>query len=221
MKRGWMIAFLLLAALSGAALYAQAGRIKVRQGNKLFAEKQYDAALAKYQDALLENPNAFITQFNVGDAVYKKNNWEKALESYAKTLKTEDIFLQSKTYYNIGNTQYRQGKLAESIQSYEQALKLNPNDADAKYNLEFVRTKLKENAKPQNEQQKQQQQQQQQKQQEKEQREKEQAQQQPERKTEMSKEQAEQLMNALNENQKKAKKEQVRGAGGVSVEKDW
>jgi Ca-activated chloride channel family protein len=228
MKRFFCLA-LSIVFLAAAAAIAQPGRKKVHQGNKLYTEKKYDAALNKYQDALLEDPNAPITQFNIAAAAYKKNNYDKAMESCGKTLKTEDVRIQSKTYYNMGNTFYRQNKLAESIQSYEQALKLNPNDMDAKYNLEFVRAKLKENAKPQNQQNQQQQQQQQQQQnqqgQKKDQKDKKQEQQEAqnrqERKNEMSKEQAEQLLNALNENQKKAKQQQMQSAGGISVEKDW
>jgi Ca-activated chloride channel homolog len=212
--------------LCGAALHGQPARGKVHQGNKLYAEKKYDAALAKYTDALLENPNSHVARFNAADAAYKKNNWDKALEAFGKTLRTEDILLQSKSHYNMGNAFYRKGRLDSSIQAYEQALKLDPKDRDAKYNLEFVRAKLKENAKPQNQQQQQQQQNQQKQQDKQKQQEqkKEQNQQQAnpqERKTEMTKEQAEQLMNALNEDRKKAKQEQVQSSGGGSVEKDW
>ncbi|HEX9933576.1 MAG TPA: tetratricopeptide repeat protein, partial [bacterium] len=210
--------------LAWGAAFGQAGRKKVHQGNKLYAEKKYDGALAKYQDALIENPNSSVAQFNVGDAAYKKSNWDKALEFFGKTLRTESVPLQSKTYYNTGNALYRQGKLAESIQAYEQALKLDPNDLDAKYNLEFVRAKLKQNAQPQNSPQQNQQEEQRQQEQKKQQNQQKQQnqdnQKQQQRKPEMSKEQAEQLLNALNEDQKKTKREQAAAAGAAAVEKD-
>jgi tetratricopeptide (TPR) repeat protein len=228
MRRAWR--FVLIAVLlPGFTAFGQPGRKKVHQGNKLYAEKKYDAALSKYTDALLEDPGSNVARFNSANAAYKKNNWDKALEAYGKTLKTDDLRLQSQTHYNIGNAFYRKGKLDSSIQAYEQALKLNPGDQDAKYNLEFVRAKIKQNAQPRNQQQPQQQNQQQdnqdqqkqqdkQKQQEQENQENRQAQQ---RKTEMSKEQAEQLMNALNENRKKGKQEKVQAGGMGAVEKDW
>jgi tetratricopeptide (TPR) repeat protein len=56
---------------------------------------------------------------------------------------------QAKGYYNSGNVLYREGKWEEAIGAYKKALELNPNDEDAKYNLEFVRQKIKENLKPQ------------------------------------------------------------------------
>jgi hypothetical protein len=54
--------------------------------------------------------------------------------------------MDGKAYYNIGNAYFKQDKLQESIQSYIKALDINPDDRDAKYNLELARAKLKEMA---------------------------------------------------------------------------
>ncbi len=230
MKKAFL-AFLLVFLIPTLAA-AQAGRKKVHQGNSLYKEKKYDAALGKYQDALLDAPDSPRIRFNVGNALYQKNTHEKAVETYQKALATGDVRLQSQLYYNVGNGLYRQGKLAESILAYEQALKLNPNDMDAKYNLEFVRNKLKENAKPQQSLEQQQQNQegkenerpqdQNQKPQPQDQRQEDQkASQQQRPKQEMSKEEAEQLLNALNENKKQSEQKTSQTAGGSYVEKDW
>jgi Ca-activated chloride channel family protein len=231
---------IVIAVLSPMFLFAQAGRKKVIEGNQLYSEEKYDAASNKYQDALLENPSSPLIQFNVGDVLYKKNNYEKSLEAFQKSLDTDDPIRQSQAYYNLGNTLYRSQKLPESILAYEQALKLNPDDEDAKFNLEFVRNKMKENAKPQQQDQQQQQQNQQQnqqnqdqdkkdqekkeqekKEQEKQQEQQQQAQQEQQKKKEMSKEQAEQLMEALKENQEDMKKKQAQASGTMRVDKDW
>ena len=212
--------------------YAQSSRKKVAQGNRLYSEEKYDEANNKYQDALLEDPGSFLIPYNVGDVLYKKKNYDKALESYQKALNSTDPLFQSQTYYNQGNALYRQGKLEESILAYEQALKLNPNDEDAKYNLEFVRNKLKENAdknKDQNQQQEQQQQEQQQKEQKQE-----SSQNQDEKKDQeqkqnpmqnqekaMSEEQAKQLLDLLKEKQKDLKRKMVQAQGKTRVLKDW
>ena len=222
---------------------AQTARKRVAEGNQQYQEKKYDEASNKYQDAMLADPGSPLIHFNMGDALYKKNDYEKALESYQKSLDSDDALFQSKSYYNIGNTLYRMNKLPESILAYEQALKLNPDDEEAKYNLEFVRNKMKENSKPQQQDQQQQQQQQkqqqnqneqkdqnqqQQKKDQQEQQQQEQKQQQQEQqrtgeeqKKEMTKEQAKQLLEALKENQENAKKKKVNAQGRVRVEKDW
>jgi len=223
-------------------IFAQSDRKKVKEGNKLFQEGKFDQAQNKYQDALLDNPSSPEIQFNVGDINYKKKKYEKALESFYKSLDSKQIDHQAKSYYNIGNSLYKDGKLAESIQAYKQALKLNPQDEDAKYNLEFVRNKLKQNADKQNQQNNQQQQQQQEQQQQQknegqnnkdqqqnqeqqqkesqEQKQKNKQQSQKEKKK-ISKEEAERILQALEENQDKMKKKNVQAQGKTRVEKDW
>lgn len=219
-------------------VFSQSDREKVKEANELFQKEKYDEAQNKYQDALLDNPASPEIQFNIGDIHYKKKKFEKALEAYYKSLDSKEIDLQADSYYNIGNTLYKSGKLAESIQAYKQALKLNSTDEDAKYNLEYVRNKLKQNASNQNQQNQQQQQQQQnqQQQQKKDQNKKEEQQQQQkkqgeqneeqeqqpqEKKKKISKEEAERILQALKENQEKMKKQKVQSQGKTRVEKDW
>ena len=38
-------------------------------------------------------------------------------------------------YNNLGNAYYNQGNLTKAIQMWEKAIELNPDDADAYYNL--------------------------------------------------------------------------------------
>ncbi len=150
-----------LAVCPAFSLFAQGGHKQVAEGNKLFAEEKYDEANNRYRDAQIENPESPIIHFNIGDVLYKKRNYEEAIKSYEKALAADDIMLQSKGYYNLGNALYRMGKLPESILAYKKALELNPDDEDAKYNLEYVRAKLKDNAQKQSQQNQQQQNQQQ------------------------------------------------------------
>ena len=214
-----------------SSLGAQPGRGKVKQGNRLYKEQKYDAAKNKYQDALLEDPNSPLIQFNMGDVTYQTKDYQKAMESFHKTLNVKDAAVQSTAYYNIGNSLYRLNKLPESIQAYQEALKLNPDDQGAKYNLEYVRNKLKQNSQPQQQNPQNQQQQQDQKNQDQknqdetkkqdQQKQQQEQQQQEQKKKEMSKEQAEQILKALNEKQKDQKEKQAQVRGEGTVEKDW
>jgi tetratricopeptide (TPR) repeat protein len=134
-----------------STLFAQ-GHKQVREGNELYSQEKYDEANNKYRDALIDNPESPIVHFNIGDVLYKKKNYEDAVKSFDKTTSSDDVLLQSKSYYNMGNTLYRLNKLPESIQMYKKALELNPDDEDAKYNLEYVRTKIKNDAEKQQQQ---------------------------------------------------------------------
>lgn len=215
-----------------ADAFAQSARKKILEGNGLFSEEKYDEANNIYQDALLDNPTSSAIQFNIGNVLYKKSDFEKALESYYQSLDTDDPVKQSQAYYNIGNSLFRAGKLPESILAYEQALKLNPADEDAKYNLEYVRNQMKQNAQPQPaDQQKEPQtgQQENQDESQQEQQEKAQEEQQSESeiqegeqdKKEMTKEEAERLLEALKEKQEELKQKRMKAQGKVRVKKDW
>lgn len=245
-----MIFLLMLNMLFAISAFAQSGHKRVTEGNKLYAEEKYDEANNKYRDALIESPESPIVNFNIGDVQYKKRNFEEAIKSYEKSTFSDDISLQSKTYYNIGNTLYKMAKLPESILAYKKALELNPEDEDAKYNLEYVRAKLKDNSEKQpqeNQQQEQQEEQQQQDQQnqdteqnseeeqqdEQEQKQSSDEQQNPDQQQEeqqeqaaepkeISKEDAERLLNALQNEEKDLLKEQKPKRRGRPFRgKDW
>ncbi|MDZ7342933.1 MAG: tetratricopeptide repeat protein [candidate division KSB1 bacterium] len=251
------IAFAFLSVLlvnaAAPAVFAQgAGRKQVAEGNRYFAEGKFDEANNKYRDAQIDNPESPIIHFNIADALYKKRKYEEALESYRQAIQnTDDVKLQAQAYYNIGNTLYRLNKWPESILAYQQALKLDPNDHDAKYNLEYVRAKLKEQAQKQPQEQQQQQQssaeqqnqpndQQQKAQQEQNQQEEDQKEQSPQEQAQppkqqqgregqeqkdheqLSKEDAARLLEALRNQEKEAQKQrQMKVRGRADVEKDW
>lgn len=242
-----MILFLILNVFFVISAFAQGGHKQVTAGNKLYAEEKYDEANNKYRDALVENPESSIINFNIGDVQYKKRHFEEAIKSYEKSTSSDEIKVQSGSYYNIGNTLYKMGKLPESISAYKKALELNPEDEDAKYNLEYVRAKLKDKSEKQpqenqqqeqqqqeeqnqdkeqnSEEQKEEQQEQQQNNQENQENPEEQQEQQQEQATEpkeISKEDAERLLNALQNEEKDLLKEQKPKRRGRPFRgKDW
>jgi tetratricopeptide (TPR) repeat protein len=50
----------------------------------------------------------------------------------------QDEELAQHSFFNLGNAAYNGQDLETAVQSYIDALLLNPNDADAKYNLELA-----------------------------------------------------------------------------------
>jgi len=142
--------WLLFSFLSLSVVFAgNVDRSKVNKGVKEFQSQKWDEALNKFQDALLDDPENSVVHYNIGGVLYKKKRYEDALKSFEKALNTTDPLLQEKAYYNMGNVYYQMNKYQEAISSYKKALELDPNDMDAKHNLELVRAKLKEMAKKQ------------------------------------------------------------------------
>jgi len=234
---------LLSSLLLAVTAYSQSYRGKIVQGNKLFAEEKYDESLNKYRDAQVQAPESHILKFNIGDAQYKKKKFDEAIKEFESSLTSDEIDLQAKAYYNMGNSLYRSGKLPESIMAYKKSLELNPNDEDAKYNLEFVRAQLKDQSQKQQQNQQQQQQQNQQQQQQdqqqndqqqKDQEQNEEQQQNPQEqkeqqqqqqqaaKEDISKEDAQRILDALKEDEQQMKEaRKQRMPGQASVSKDW
>ncbi|MCD6063420.1 MAG: tetratricopeptide repeat protein [Flavipsychrobacter sp.] len=222
----------------------------VREGNKLYEQQKYKEAAAAYQKALQKDPNYTPGLFNLGNSLYKQKQFDatrKAMATTAKVAKEQPV--KSAAQYNVGNTYMEEKKWQEAVDAYKQALKNNPQDADAKYNLSYALAMLKKNGgggggkdkqdkndkgdkdkeqqdkngdkkDEQDKQDKQDQQQDQKDQQDKEQDKQDQRPQpQP---SKLSEQQAEQLLNALQQEEKKLQDKMQKGKGTpVKVEKDW
>ena len=118
--------------------HAQAGRSQVQEGNRLYEEGFFPEAHEKYLEGLATAPESGLIRFNDGNALYKGEDYQRAVEAYQRAIETDDPALVGSAWYNLGNAFYRQQQLGESLQAYKQALRLRPADIDAKHNLERV-----------------------------------------------------------------------------------
>ncbi|MFH1504136.1 MAG: tetratricopeptide repeat protein [Candidatus Omnitrophota bacterium] len=129
----------------------------IRRGNKLYKQEEFEQALKEYEKAREALPESDIVNFDLGTAYYKKGKFPEAIDSFAKSLATEDVTLETKTNYNIGNAKYKQAEqiedsnlegaislLKESLDYYQMAAELDKEDDDAKANYEFVQKKIEE-----------------------------------------------------------------------------
>jgi Ca-activated chloride channel family protein len=116
---------------------------------------KYDEALKEYERLLQKKSDDPRLHFNAGTAAYRNRQFEEAAKQFNATLASPDLKLQGLAYYNEGNSLYHLGeanpdpkKRTESwekaLQDYQSSVKLNPQDADAKFNYEFVKKRLEE-----------------------------------------------------------------------------
>lgn len=145
-------------------MVAQDENAAIREGNKLYHERQYEKALPAYQKAIEQNPNNSTARYNLANARYRTGNLPDAEKSFDELIEksTENTY-KEKGYYNKGVTLTKQKKLLESVDAYKNALKLDPTDEDARFNLQKALTELRKNQsqeqkQPQQKQQKQKQQ---------------------------------------------------------------
>lgn len=187
-----MLIFSLLANAQTAVSY-------VGKGNQYYKQTQFDLAEAEYRKALQTDPENTTAQYNLANALQKQKKYDEAAQVLEKLYNTTNATkLKSAAAYNQGVAYTKQKNLEASIESYKKALRLNPDDQEARENLQKALSELK---KQQDEQKKQQQKSQ----------------------SNMSQKEAEQKLNLLQQKEKELQERlqnQNRQKGGKQA-KDW
>jgi tetratricopeptide (TPR) repeat protein len=62
----------------------------------------------------------------------------QAEEAFRRATRSDDPQLEALAHYNLGNTLYRLDRLDEAVDAYKRALRLDPDNDDARYNLELI-----------------------------------------------------------------------------------
>lgn len=134
---------IMIGLLSAMTLQAQTVDKLIRKGNHQYRKGNYTEAEVRYRKALEAQPINADAQFNLGDALYKQENYPAAMEAFQKVLEiTPDFKMKSKAVYNMGNCLLEQEKYYDAFNLYKNALKFDPENADARYNLEYCRAHL-------------------------------------------------------------------------------
>lgn len=203
--------------------FSQNARSSIIKGNKAYKENKYNEAADEYRDALKNSDNNVIADYNLGNAFYKNNNTDGAIKSYDNVIEhSTDNSIKQKAYYNKGVSYQKTKKLQECINAYENALVLNPNDEEARQNLQRAMKEQQNQQQKQNQDQKQNKKQQQQQQQPQKNQQKNNEPQPPPSK--ISKQDAIEKLKSLLENEKQLqdKLHKIKGAPAPdSPEKDW
>lgn len=118
---------------------AQSENKTLRRGNRAYNKEKFQDAERQYFKAIEANPRSFGGNFNLGNALYKQENFKGADSAFQRSIANQnnkdDL---SKAFYNYGNTLFKNQMFAESVEAYKQALRLNPNDEDARHNLVYA-----------------------------------------------------------------------------------
>lgn len=209
--------------------FAQKEKKYAREGNKFYEKNNFKDAEISYRKAIAENKNFHPAYYNLANALYNLGKFADADSIYNLfNSSIQDPTLKAYAYHNIGNSLFHQQKYAESIDAYKKSLRINPKDAETKYNLAKAQQMLqqqqqqnKDNQDKQNQDNKDQQKQEQQQNKDKE----ENKQQNNQNKKQISKEEAERILNALDNNdkktQEKVKDQNQKNQNTNNIEKDW
>jgi len=221
---------------------AQNEKSEIRKGNKEYIKGAFGESELHYRKALEKKPESNNANYNLGNALYKQNQFEPAITKYETlTGKVTDPARLSSYFYNLGDAYFKSQKLDKSIEAYKQSLRLNPNDADAKHNLFLAQNMQKQQQKQQQnqdnknqdqknkdkqkqDQEKKQEKDQQQSQKDQQKQQDKQDQQKNDQKQQISKQDAERLLEAMEQDEKNVLKkvqDQKAQVRKVPVEKEW
>ncbi len=145
---GWLTRFIKSLGMAGSS---------TQQGNNAYRKKDYDQALQKYSEAVLDDPSSQILAYNTGNAEYQKKRYPEAIASFTKALQGKEGEIIQKAHYNMGNAYFRKGEASltagreegisdyrEALAHYKKSLEINSGNQNAKRNIEVVQARLKE-----------------------------------------------------------------------------
>jgi tetratricopeptide (TPR) repeat protein len=199
---------ILFFSVGAIELSAQENDNAIQKANDLYKQQQYQQAEAAYDEVLEKESSNRTAKYNRSLALYKQGKSAEAIKALDDlAFKTDEKELKSKAYYNKGAILSAQKKLEESIEAYKNALRQNPDDKEARENLQKALLELKKKDPPKKDDKKKQQQQKQQ--------------QKPQPK--MNQKEAEQRLKLLEQKEKEVQqrlqKEKSKTGGGQP--KDW
>ena len=134
---GLKVAATVIMAISGSAVFAQGEKAMIKEGNDAYKKADYPAATQSYGKVVEKNPANATAQYNLGNALYKSEKTEEAIAAYDKSVtQLSKPVEKSNAYYNKGVVLQNNKQLPECIDAYKNALKLDPNNEDARQNLQ-------------------------------------------------------------------------------------
>lgn len=107
-------------------------------GNKAVEAGEFETARDAYQKAAETAPGDERILNNRGVVEYSQQNFEEAAKYFDTASASRDSDVSGTARYNRGCAQMKGGDLQGAVESFVEALKINPDDEDAKVNLEMA-----------------------------------------------------------------------------------
>jgi Ca-activated chloride channel homolog len=139
-----LAALLMVVLLTSAAVFSG-----IERGNRLYRAGQYAEAVEAYRAALGTRADGPILRYNLGTALLHLGNYAEAEEHLRGALDRVDPQQRGLVHYNLGQRFLEEARRSgdptataalydAAVESYRQALRLQPRDADAKWNYELA-----------------------------------------------------------------------------------
>ncbi|MEO5509672.1 MAG: tetratricopeptide repeat protein, partial [Longimicrobiales bacterium] len=126
--------------------------------NRLYSQGKYAEAVAVYQKALEAGKASPELYYNLGTALVQLGRYDEAARYLNTSIEAMDPTVRQHALYNLGNRflyearakkdldpQARATLLDAATDAYRRSLRMNPQDRDAKWNLELALRDLDKN----------------------------------------------------------------------------
>lgn len=144
-----ILAFVLM-AIAAPSFAQRKVRQATREGNDLYHKEDYLNAEIQYRTALDGNASDSLALYNLGNALFRQQQDEKAQEALRHYISAADAAqkggnhqLAAKAYFNAGDVCMAASQYQQAVQFFKRSLRNNPLDDEARYNL-FLAQKLLE-----------------------------------------------------------------------------
>lgn len=142
-KNIWIPVFCLMLTLLPSALsglFEYGSTFRDWRGRSAWEAGEYDSAVEWFEAN--EDPQDSRTLYNLGCALYMRQNWEEAEKKFTAAANDTKFSNREDAWYNLGCALYRQQRFLEARTAFGNALLISPENDDARWNFELCGTFL-------------------------------------------------------------------------------
>ena len=124
-----------------------------REANKELAGNDFIDAEANFRRAISKSVENPVAPYNLGNAYYNKESYGEAFGSFKEAGERADEKPQKhKAFHNMGNVYMKQKDYAKAVEAYKEALRNDPADEETRYNLALAKELMKKDQENQDQQ---------------------------------------------------------------------
>jgi tetratricopeptide (TPR) repeat protein len=140
--------FLNLFLLFSMTIWSQKKDKDLPKANEDFVAKNYSEAEANYRISQSKFPEKATSSYNLGNAIYTQKQPSESKLAFTKAIEKAKTYSEKhKAYHNLGNAYMKEKEYEQAEQAYKNALINNPEDEETRYNYALAKKKNKENPK--------------------------------------------------------------------------
>ena len=129
--------------LAVTGIFLAAPVVGAEDPDELYRQGRFAEAEKIYARSDMDNPKDLRHRYNRGCANYQASDYKGAMAAFSSVLKrATDKQTRLKAVYNLGNTVFKEGEIASAAGYYKQAILLDPENENARYNLEIALREL-------------------------------------------------------------------------------